>query len=131
VQKKNVVGFKYAINGIIYAFKTEYKFKIHIFIAVAVIAAAIFFKTSYFENLTLILVISLVFLAEMINSAIEKTVDLICIDILKKELNKNEYNIKAGLAKDIAAGAVLVSAINSVVIGLVIFFPKILEWLPR
>ena len=69
--------------------------------------------------------ICLVLSAEMMNTALEKVVDLICIDILKDHLQLSEYNNLAKLAKDIAAGSVLVTAIMAIIIGLVIFIPKI------
>lgn len=59
------------------------------------------------------------------NTAIEKVVDLICIDILKEQLHQEEYNHFAKAAKDIAAGAALIAALTSALIGLIIFIPKL------
>ena len=90
------------------------------FFSVAVIIAAIIFKINAFEFCILILTIGFVWFAEAMNSAVERVVDLVTLD--KKPLAK--------AAKDLAAGAVLISAISSVFIGLFIFLPKIFALIP-
>jgi len=112
--KKRIQSFGYAIKGIRYVFGTEVNMKIHIAISVLVIASGIFFAISLIEWMFCLLCIGLVVGAEMLNTAIENVVDLA----------SPEQHPLAGKAKDIAAGAVLICAIISVIIGLLIFVPK-------
>ena len=114
--KKIINSFKYAIEGIISSFRTEQNMKIHVFIMIVVIILGIILKLSALEWIILTIVIALVISAELFNTTIETVVDMIT----------KEKNEKAKLAKDVAAGAVLVLAIGSVVVGLIIFIPKIL-----
>lgn len=120
MKNKNILNsFKYAFEGIWAAIKEERNLKIHILIMILVIIFGIIFNISTFEWLVCILLFGGVISLELVNTAIETTVDLITM----------ERNPKAKFAKDISAGAVLVMAIISVVIGLIIFMPKILEWI--
>lgn len=114
--KKIVNSFKYAFQGIITSFRTERNMKIHVLIMILVIIAGIIFKVNQSEWIILITMFMLVISAELFNTAIETVVDMIT----------KEKNEKAKLAKDVAAGAVLVLAIGSVIIGMIIFIPKIL-----
>lgn len=82
-------------------------------------------SVSKLELLLLVIAICLVISAELINTAVEKVVDLICVDILKAHLQLDEFNHLAKLAKDIAAGSVLVTAIMAAIVGLIIFIPRI------
>ncbi len=117
--KKLINSFKCAIQGIIQAMKTERNVKIHITIMILVIISGIVFKIAKQEWITCIILFGLVISLELVNSAIETTVDIAMPEI----------NEKAKNAKDIAAGAVLVSAISSAIIGLTIFIPKIIEFI--
>ena len=114
--KKLINSFKYAIQGIISSFKTERNMKIHVFIMILVIIWGIIFKISVTEWMVCALLFALVISGELFNTAIETVVDMIMPEI----------NDKAKLAKDIAAGAVLVLAITAVIVGLIIFVPKII-----
>ena len=118
--KKRIQAFQYAFAGIYELWKKEPNTRIHMFFSVAVIIAAIIFKINAFEFCILILTIGFVWFAEAMNSAVERVVDLVTLD--KKPLAK--------AAKDLAAGAVLISAISSVFIGLFIFLPKIFALIP-
>ena len=109
-----ISSFNYAVSGIISAIKTEKNMKIHYFIAIIAIIASLFFDFNRIEFLLLLFAISLVFVAEMLNTALETIVDLITSD----------YHPLARLAKDIAAGAVLIAALNSLVIGYLLFFDR-------
>jgi len=82
-----------------------------------VVFAGFYFSLSNFEWTVLVLAIALVLSLEMINSAIEYMVDLVSKD----------YNPVAGKVKDVAAGAVLIAAIFAIIIGLIIFIPKIFK----
>ena len=110
-------SFGYAFSGIINVLKKQHNFRIHVVIAIAVIIAGFWFEISIAEWLFLIFAIGFVLSAEMFNSAIEVLVDMI----------SPGFDEKAGLAKDIAAGAVLVAAVTAAVIGLLIFIPYILK----
>ena len=117
--KKLINSFKCAIQGIIQAMKTERNVKIHITIMILVIISGIVFKIAKQEWITCIILFGLVISLELVNSAIETTVDIAMPEISEKAKN----------AKDIAAGSVLVSAISSAIIGLTIFIPKIIEFI--
>ena len=114
-RKKLRNSFKYAFEGIQEAWKTEQNLKIHFVIMALVIIAGFIFKISAMEWIVCLLLFAIVISLELINTAIETTVDIAMPDI----------NEKAKYAKDIAAGAVLFSAIISVIVGLIIFLPKI------
>lgn len=115
--KKFLKGFYFAFNGIKYSFKTQLNFRIHALLALLAIVLGFVFQLSIQEWLWVILAILLVLIFELINTAIETLVDLIAPD----------YNVKAGLIKDISAGSVLLSAILALIIGLIIFLPKIID----
>ncbi len=117
--KKLINSFKYAISGIITSFKTERNMKIHILVMILVIIAGIVFKLSLLDWIILVIMFGLVISAELFNTAIETTIDMIT----------KEKNEKAKIAKDVAAGAVLVLAVASVIVGLIIFIPKILDFI--
>jgi len=110
-------SFRHAFNGIKSAFTTEYHMVIHSYFAVAVIISGVLFQISYIEWLICLLLIGLVFVLELVNTAIESIVNMIT----------TEYNFYAKVAKDTAAGAVLVMSIISAIIGLIIFVPKFFE----
>lgn len=107
----------YAISGIIQCIQKERNIKIHLVFMFLVIICGFLFQLSITEWLVCILLFGLVISLELVNTAIEAVVDL-CTQ---------EYHPLAKIAKDTAAGAVLISAIASVVIGLIIFVPKILS----
>ncbi len=117
--KKLLKSFKYAYQGIITAFKSEQNLKIHSFIALLVIILGFFLKLSYYEWLIIILSIGLVIMAELFNTAIET-----CVNLVTKK-----YNETAKKAKDVAAGAVLVMCLFVMIVGLIIFLPKIINLL--
>lgn len=117
-KKKLKNSFKYAIEGIRSAFRTEQNLKIHFIIAVIAIILGILLKINYTEWAICFLLFGFVITSELLNTAIEVTVDLAM----------PEKNERAKLAKDIAAGAVLVSAIISVLVGVAIFLPKIINF---
>ena len=108
-------SFKYAFIGIYTSLKSERNMFIHFSIMVLVIICGIIFKISFAEWITCIILFGLVISAELINTSIETTIDLCMPDI----------HPKAKLAKDTAAGAVLVLALVSAIIGLMIFIPKL------
>lgn len=114
--KRSIIdSFNYAVSGIILSIKTEKNMMIHYIIAVSVLALSLFFNFSRVEFLILLFAISLVLTLEMINTAIEKTVDLIT----------KEYHPFARIAKDVSAGAVLIAAVNALIVGYLLFFDRL------
>ena len=108
--RKLIESFKYALEGIEYCLKTQRNMRLHLVIAAVVVAVCIFLQISSLEFILVIISISLVFICELINTAVEKAVDTAT----------KEYDPVAKIAKDVAAGAVLVAAINSVAVGILI-----------
>lgn len=115
--KKRIRSFGYASKGIQKVFGSEPNMRIHITMAILVTICGFSFSISHTEWMFCVLSFGLVIGAEMINTAIENIVDLV----------SPEKNKLAGYAKDIAAGAVLICAIASVIVGLIIFVPKVLS----
>ena len=113
---KRVRSFKYAFNGLKIMLKEEHNSRIHLVAAIFALALGGFLKLSPTEWVLLCMVIGAVFMAELFNSALENLADIISPD--KKE--------KIGKAKDLAAAAVLVSALVSIAMACFIFLPKIL-----
>ena len=107
-------SFKYAYEGLKYAFKYEQNILVHFLATILVIIAGIFFKISMTEWLVLTLIIGLVIATELINTSIEATIDLVT----------KEVHPLAKVAKDTAAAAVLIFGITALIIGLIIFVPK-------
>lgn len=110
-------SFIYAKNGIWHAMLTQPNMWIHLFAAIITLLMAWVFDFSILEWAILSIVITTVFILEMINTVAEITVDLA----------SPEFSDLARLAKDVAAGAVLIAALGAVVVGLLLFLPKI--WL--
>ena len=115
--KRLFKSFKYAIEGIIYAFKYEQNIIVHILVMMIIILLGILLKISVFEWLICLILFGLVIATEMINTSIEATVDLIC----------QKKDPLAKIAKDTASGAVLVFALTASISGTIIFLPKIID----
>ena len=115
--KKRVNSFKAAFVGIAEAFKGQWNIKFHLIATVVAISMAFFFELRTGRFCIILLCCGLVISAELLNTAIEKLCDFI-------EPNKNE---KIRVIKDISAAAVLVASIVSLVVGLIIFIPKIMH----
>ncbi len=109
--KNHLDSFKYAIEGIVHVFRTQRHMRFHFLTVVLVLMAGIFFRLDSVHMSILVIVSSGVIIAEMINTAVESVVDMIT----------QSYNPLAKLAKDIAAGAVLIAAINAAIVGIIIF----------
>lgn len=113
-ETKLTFSFKYAFEGIISTIKEERNMFIHFLISIIVVIAGFYVRLSLNEWLICLLLFALVFSLELINTAIENTVDLVT----------TKKNKKAKIAKDAAAGAVLIAAIFASIIGIIIFLPK-------
>lgn len=109
-------SIRFACCGIKLVFQRERNLRIHFLLAVLIFAAAAWLKIDKVEWLILILTIAVVLGAEIMNSAVEYLVDLSTL----------EYHHLAKAAKDAAAGAVLVTAMAAVIIGIIIFGPRLL-----
>lgn len=116
--KRLIDSLNYAFEGIIYGLKTQKNMKIHFLIAIIVLVASLFFDLTRIEILILFLTISVVIVAEMINTSIESTIDLIT----------DKYHVFAKTAKNVAAGAVLIATINSIIVAYLIFFHRINQY---
>lgn len=112
-------SFKYALEGIKETYKKEQNIKIHTIIGILVIIFGFLLKISYVEWLICLMLIGIVLMAEFFNTAIECVVDLISPKI----------HPLAKAAKDIASSAVLIMALISGIIGLLIFIPKICNFI--
>lgn len=113
-ETKLIFSFKYASEGIITTIKEERNMFIHFLIAIIVVITGVYVRLSLNEWFICLLLFALVFSLELINTAIENTVDLVA----------TKKNKKAKMAKDAAAGAVLIAAIFASIIGIIIFLPK-------
>lgn len=113
--KKVTESFNYAIEGIIYAVRTQRNMKIHMIVSILVLFFSLFFNFSKIEMVILLMTIASVIVLEMINTAIEATIDVLA----------NYYHPLAKIAKNVSAGAVLVAAGNAVVVAYLLFFDKL------
>ena len=109
-------AMKYALNGIKYVYETQRNIIIQSIFAILAIICGILFKISKYEWIILTITIFFVIVAEFFNTAIETAVDL-CTE---------EINEKAKNAKDVAAGAVLLTSFCSIIVGLIIFLPHLI-----
>ncbi len=113
------IHFKEAFEGLLKVVSKERTFQVHLIVALIVILAAFYLGFDTSEWLILLLTISLVLTSEVFNTAIETFAD---------SITKN-HNNSIKLLKDISAGAVLLSAIMSIIIGVILFYPKVLMFL--
>lgn len=117
--KKNfsfIESFRCAFRGMVYIFKTERNFRFHVMFSLLVLLCSLIFNLSYIELSVILIMIVIVLVLEIINTIIENIMDFLCKD----------YNLNIKIIKDMSSGAVLVSAFISVIVGLLIFIPKIL-----
>jgi diacylglycerol kinase (ATP) len=104
-------SFNYAFEGIIHVLRTQRNMRIHFMIAAGVLIAALAMGVERLELIALLIAISFVLIAEMVNSAIEGAIDVAT----------TSFDPMAKLAKDIAAGAVLIATVNAVAVGYLVF----------
>ena len=105
-------SFKFASQGLVYAFKTQRNLRIQIGIGVLVVLAGILFKVSSLDMAVLAIVIMLVLICELINTALEFTLDF---------LNGKKFHPTVKVAKDVVAAAVLLTSVNAAIVGVIIF----------
>jgi diacylglycerol kinase (ATP) len=112
------LSFKYAWAGVRYAFVTQRNFRIHTFIGILAVSLGIFLEIKAMELAVIVMTCAVVMVLELLNTAIESVVDLTV---------KQTYHELAKIAKDCAAGAVLISAIAAVVVAACILLPPLLQ----
>jgi diacylglycerol kinase (ATP) len=110
-------SFNWAFEGVIHVLRTERNMRIHFALATAVLILAFSYGVTKLELMALLVAISFVLIAEMVNTAIEATIDLAT----------TSFDPLAKMAKDIAAGAVLIASVNAVVIGYLVFADRLTE----
>ena len=113
--KRTIESFNFALRGLWYVIRTQRHFHFHLFAAFVVVLLGCALGISAQQWLSVVITIFIVFSAEAFNTAIEKLVDMV----------SPEYNKLAGLVKDIAAGAVLLTAIMAIVVGIIVFLPPL------
>lgn len=118
---KFIASFRYAFNGLWHTLRTQRNMRVHLGIAIVIVIAGVLLHISPVEFAILILTMSGVFVAEMFNTVCETCVDLA----------QPEYHPLARIAKDVAAGAVLLAAILAVLIGLLVLGPHLWALLIR
>ena len=112
------LSFKYAWAGVCYAFVTQRNFRIHTFVGILAVSLGAFLRISGVEMAVITMTCAIVMVLELINTAIESVVDLTV---------KQSYHELAKIAKDCAAGAVLVSAIAAVAVAAFILLPPLAQ----
>lgn len=112
--KQRIKSFSYAFQGLKTFFQTQHNTWIHILATIVVVLLGNIVKLTYTEWCWIIIAIALVFITEMLNTAIEFLTDLV----------SPNFHPLAKKTKDVAAGAVLVAAIIAVILGLMVFLPK-------
>ncbi len=110
-------SFTWAFNGIVYVVRTQRNMQLHIAATVVVLVAGLVLDLSRLEFVAVIAAVSLVLIAEMFNTALEAAVDAIVTD----------YHPLIRVAKDVAAGAVLIAAVNAVATAYLVFYPHIAD----
>lgn len=115
--KSRTDSFKFAFNGLKSLFKNEHNARIHIIAGIVALTTGLILKIDILEWCLLLIVIGIVFITELLNTSLEALSDIV----------DPEWNEKIRHAKDYAAGAVLISAILSVIAGILIFLPKLIS----
>ena len=110
-------SFNYAFEGIIHVLRTQRNMRIHFAIAVAVIVFALIVNVTKLELIALLISITFVLISEMMNSAVEAAIDIAT----------TSFDPMAKLAKDVAAGAVLIASTNAVAVGYLVFAGKVAD----
>ena len=111
----------HAVRGLNYSFRTQRNFRIHVYLGFFAIVLGVILKISLIEFTVLIITISAVIIIELINTAVEEVVNLLLL--VRK--------IRAKVAKDVSAAAVLIAAGSAFFIGVLIFIPKIIDIIKR
>jgi diacylglycerol kinase (ATP) len=108
-------SFNYAIEGVIHALRTQRNMRIHFAAAAGVLVLAFIYNVTRLELIALLIAIAFVLIAEMVNTAVEATIDL----------STPSFDPLAKIAKDLAAGAVLIAAINAIAVGYLVLADRL------
>lgn len=111
--RRHYISFSHAWDGIVHNFTTQPNFRVHLIFAILAILAGLYFKITSTQWLIITFTITLVIVAEMINTALESMVDLIT----------SEHRQHAKIAKDTSAGMVLITAILAIIVAAIVFLP--------
>lgn len=112
-------SLEFAFDGLKYAYKNEQSMTVHIIITVLVIICGIIFRLNSLEWIAVVFCIGIMMCLELVNTSIEAVVDLVA----------EKYNEKAKVAKDVAAAVSVMFSFTSIIIGLIIFIPKVIEFI--
>lgn len=115
--KARLKSFKYAWEGIVSFFRWEHNAQIHLAITFFVLVLSVTLGLTKWEAIAVVFSIAFVWIAEMFNTAIEKSIDFV----------STEVHPQIKLVKDISAGAVLIAAITAIIVGCIIFIPKLFQ----
>ncbi|HZK09114.1 MAG TPA: diacylglycerol kinase family protein [Bacteroidales bacterium] len=115
--RQRISSFGYAFKGLRYLLVTQHNARIHLVATILVIAAAFYFRLAAAEWILLLIVVGMVWAAEAINTALELLIDLV----------SPQKHPLAGHAKDVAAAAVLITAIIAALVGVILFLPHIIN----
>jgi diacylglycerol kinase (ATP) len=110
-----VTSFNYAFEGVLYVVRTQRNMRVHFAVALAILPVGVLLGVTRFELLAVMLAVSFVLITEMINTAMEKAIDVAT----------NSFDPLARVAKDVAAGAVLVAAVNAIFVGYLVFAERL------
>jgi diacylglycerol kinase (ATP) len=108
-------SFNYAFEGVIHALRTQRNLRIHFAIAAAVLVLAFVYDVTRLELIALMIAIAFVLIAEMVNTAVEATIDL----------STPSFDPLAKIAKDLAAGAVLIASVNAIAVGYLVLADRL------
>lgn len=115
--KKHSISIKYALEGMVWAFKSQANYRIHFILSIASLLASYFLHISYIEFLIILILIFIGIMVEAVNTAIELTTDAI----------DKEWRTDIKLAKDVAAAAMLIFSFGALIIAGIIFIPKMIH----
>lgn len=113
--RKHTISFKHAFDGVVWAFRTQPNYTIHFFLSILALFLGVVLRISYVEFLIIIVLIGLGLAIETINTAIEKVCDAV----------DKSFNEDIKIAKDVAAGAMLIFAWMAIIVAGIIFLPKL------
>lgn len=121
IKKRGLIRFKNSIknsvNGLIYAYLNEQSLTLHAILTIVVLVSGFYFNISKMQWAILVIVMTIIIVTELLNTAIEATVDLVT----------NEYHELAKIAKDCASAAAFVASILAISLYLYVFLPKIIQ----
>jgi len=110
-----IISFKYAFEGLFYVLRTQKHMRFHFMAAILALIVGMWAGLSKLEVLFLFFTISLVLVAEMLNTCLEAMIDMVT----------DEFHPLAKITKDVAAGGVMIASINAIVVGVMLFLPKV------